>query len=285
MTWALGQHPNIQPMAETAWIAAQSVGAYQAYKVGSARGRYSHLSNISYPLERFFIHQGRAVNEIVHDVFAQRLIKEYGPGALPDAEALNTPGALLLKRSETDPKQRWVDGPPLNTFYTWALAQMFPDAKFLHHIRAPQSVVASLERFDALGQQSRSWEQALSEWTHHATAAWDTEQALGSENVFRVDFRRLESDSEALLSDILTFLGEDMCFDCLQPLGKRWNSSGTHHIDLTAELSELATFHDAQALYAEIIDAPICTSADHKALASLKARFETLADNRPLIGG
>jgi hypothetical protein len=49
-TWALGQHPNIQPMPETAWIASLAVGGYLSHVKGSERGRYSHLSNVEFPL-------------------------------------------------------------------------------------------------------------------------------------------------------------------------------------------------------------------------------------------
>ena len=80
-TWALGQHPNIQPMPETAWIASMAVGGFLSHRKGSERGRYSHLSNVEFPLAPFMERIGAAVDDIVHDVYAERCQQLYGPDA------------------------------------------------------------------------------------------------------------------------------------------------------------------------------------------------------------
>ncbi|MBL4544803.1 MAG: sulfotransferase [Oceanicaulis sp.] len=58
MTWALGQHPDIQPMPETAWIAAEAVASLQSFRLGSERGEFSHLSNVRFPFDAFLCAQG-----------------------------------------------------------------------------------------------------------------------------------------------------------------------------------------------------------------------------------
>lgn len=192
MTWALGQHPNIQPMPETAWIAASSVGAYLAHAAGSDRGKLSHLSNVDYPLDRFFEQHGHTIDAVVHDAFDRRVRELYGERGAPAPDRL-TKRNLFLKRTPSDPKRRWVDGTPLNSFYVWALAQMFPHARFLHHLREPHAVVASLGKFDRVGAEPVGAKDALRTWLDHTRAAWAAERALGSKRLMLVDFRRLES--------------------------------------------------------------------------------------------
>ena len=286
MTWALGQHPNIQPMPETAWIAGACVAAYQSFQCGSDRGKFSHLSNVDYPLERFLERNGVAVNLVVHDAYQMRLEQTYGEMKLPTPALLKAKDQLHLKRSADEPKTAWVDGTPLNTFYTWALAHMFPTAKFLHHVRAPHKVIASLEKFDQVGATPVDRSQGLDTWLRHARASWWTEQALGSDRVFRVDFRQLEKNPKGLMKNICKFLGEDPSKHCLDPLKKRLNSSGTHAEDLRDSLVEtLEGFQEAEDLYKTIINSPTnLPGGDAAAEAELKALFMMLADNRPLIG-
>src|SRR4249919_378084 len=81
LTWALGQHPNIQPMPETGWIASMAVGAFLSHRKGSERGKFSHLSNIDYPVDRFMQRVGETVETIVQDAFARRVERLYGPAA------------------------------------------------------------------------------------------------------------------------------------------------------------------------------------------------------------
>ena len=286
MTWALGQHPNIQPMPETAWIAAAAVGAYQAHTAGSNRGKLSHLSNVDYPLDRFLEHQGATIDTVVHEAFEQRCRNQYGDTLAPRPKQLEKHN-LFLRRDASDPKQRWVDGTPLNTFYVWALARMFPQARFLHHLRQPHAVVASLGKFDRVGAVPVAVDEALTTWMQHTRAAWAAERALGSDRVLAVDFSRLEDDPAALLDDILGYLGEASCGDCMAPLKDRLNSSRTHE-EADAMLEQLdghPLYRDARQLYDEVIGAPRPVAADaDAAMAELRRVFTDLADERTLLG-
>lgn len=284
MNWAIGQHPDIQMMPETVWIAAAAVGAYQAHRHGSDRGKFSHLSNVDYPLERFFELQGEMITTVVYETFERRLLKAYGEARTPTPGQLKHKDKLFLKRNRDEPKKDWVDGTPLNTFYTWALAQMFPRARFLHHVRAPHNVVASLEKFDEVGATPVERESALDTWIRHAKAGRLTEKALGASRVLRVDFRRLETDTEALLRDIFAFLGKPHCVDSLDPFAQRLNSSGTHSADLRAELQSLEPFKEADAIYQEIMAEPVAPSEDESAAQVLEQLFLDLASERALLG-
>ena len=70
--WAIGQHPNIQVMPETAWIAAYVTGAISSFRKGSERGKFSHLSNVKFPIENYLRHITASIDGIVHESYEMR---------------------------------------------------------------------------------------------------------------------------------------------------------------------------------------------------------------------
>lgn len=286
MTWALGQHPNIQPMPETAWIAASSVGAYLAHAAGSDRGKLSHLSNVDYPLDRFFEQHGHTIDAVVHDAFDRRVRELYGERGAPAPDRL-TKRNLFLKRTPSDPKRRWVDGTPLNSFYVWALAQMFPHARFLHHLREPHAVVASLGKFDRVGAEPVGAKDALRTWARPHPRGLGGRTGAGLEAPHAGRFPPAGERPQALFDDILDFLDEPGCADCMAPLKDRMNSSRTHdEADaIRDKLGKLPLYREAQRLYDEILGAqrPVAGASD-EAMDELRSVFTDLADERALIG-
>ncbi|MFL2504726.1 MAG: sulfotransferase, partial [Candidatus Azotimanducaceae bacterium] len=117
LTWAIGQHPNIKQTPETVWIVSLLSGAFLSYVKGSERGRFSHLSNVDYSLSRFFERVGESIDTVVDDAFSERCKLLYGETGY----ASRNPKNYEIKRSQDEPKSRWVDGTPLNTHYIWAL--------------------------------------------------------------------------------------------------------------------------------------------------------------------
>ena len=286
-TWALGQHPNIQPMPETAWIASLGIGAFLSHGKGSERGRYSHLSNVEFPLAPFMTRIGEAIDAIVHDVFAERRERFYGPAAgeptweLPEKWA---DAPMQIQRSGSDPKQRWIDGTPLNTFYLWALSEMFPDARFIHNLRRPDEVATSLEGFDRVGAEPQALDEGLGTWISHSENAWYGERAFGSTRAYRLDFKRIADEPETLFREVCAFLGEEYAPDCLIPLRKKLNSSevdGRREANLRL-LQENSTFQRAQALY-DIIATQPAGVPEPFALEVLKQRFLDHCHGRSLV--
>lgn len=288
MTWALGQHPNIQLMPETAWIASLATGGYLSWVKGSERGRFSHLSNADYPLDPFMVRIGEAADSIVRDVFAVRCGQYYG-----DYKALGklsydrkkVAANLQLLRSIDDPKRRWIDGTPLNTQYIWIISRMFPEARFIHNLRRPDEVATSLEGFAKVGADPQPLEAGLQIWMQHTENAWFAERAFGSDKVYRVDFPRVAEDPEALLRDVFAFLGEDYSSDCLLPLGKRLNSS---EVDDKREpnlslLREMEVCQTAEALYAQVQSSPVPAVSDAEAEGILRQRFLDYCHERSLV--
>lgn len=233
-TWCVGQHPNIQVMPETAWIASLSIGSVIAFNKGSEREKFSHLSNVDFPRSEFLRHIGQAIHDIVCDAYEQRCQQVYGAkyrekGIRPNPD--KPAFGYQVRRSVDDPKTRWVDGTPLNSFYLWGLNQVFPEAKFIHNLRSPDEVVLSLAHFGNAGGTSQVIEEGLRTWQGHAECAWLAEQAWGPEKVFRLDYPRLQDDREPLFIELMNFLGEEYTEDCLLPLERKTNSSEVSDIN------------------------------------------------------
>lgn len=285
MTWALGQHPNIQTMEETNWLAAIAVGGASAHAIGSSRGLRTHLSNSEYPLDAFLRRLGEFADTVVNDAFQERLRRFYGDSVETDTlqlgEAFNP--RLPLLSTPADPKQRWVDGTPLNTHFAWALATMFPEAVFIHQLRRPDEVATSLQGFDRLGVEPVPLDEGLRQWTRHVEAAALLEQALGAARVFRLRFERLAGDRESVLRDLFAFLGEGYCADCLSTLDQRLNSSEvSERREANAEtMLEMPEYLHASSLYWRLQDQRPGVP-DAAAQATLRERFAQYCAGRSL---
>jgi hypothetical protein len=287
-TWALGQHPNIQAMPETGWIASMAVGAYLSHVKGSERGRFSHLSNVEYPLGPFMARIGESIHSIVLDAFARRCLNLYGAESLAPEWVLKgkqLEHPLQIRRSAKDPKTRWIDGTPLNTYFIWALGELFPEALFIHNIRRPDEVATSLEGFDRVGAEPQTLEIGLRTWIAHTENAWYAERALGARRVFRLEFERIARDPGRLFEEVCDFLGESFTADCLLPLRKKLNSS---EVDANRErnltlLRENPTFRLAEATYGAVMAQPGGEQADTEAEAVIKQRFMDYCSGRSLV--
>lgn len=287
-TWALGQHPNIQPMPETAWIAVMAIAAQQAYLIGSERGRYSHLSNVGLPPEPFLRRIGEAVDKVVNDVFDERCTRLHGDwrtlGKIRNAPDHPSP-EMLLRRHSRDPKKRWIDGTPLNSEFAWGLATMFPESRFLHLVRQPHEVVASLSNFDAVGGIRHDMDEAIQNWIDHTGHAFLAQRALGFERVHVARFEELSADPRTFFGGILEFLGEDWSEDCLAPLGRKINSSNVE--DEREKVREAVRDNDlyrkAEDLYRQVFEWT-GEEIDEAALDELRASTLRNATGRRLIG-
>lgn len=278
MTWVLGQHTNIQPMPETAWIAGMAIGSHLSFAIGSERGAYSHLSNVNYPLMPFEQRIGEAVDQIVHDVFNERCAQRYGVGwreGISSKAWAADHKQMELVRSSSDPKERWVDGTPLNSLFIWGINNMFPYAKYLHMLRPPHEVIASLVQFNKAGGKPQKMDAAIETWIAHTERAFLAQRAYTKSKVMLVDFRRIKDDQEDVLQEICAFLGEQYDANCLAPLGKRINSSKSEstHIKIKERLAKSQRYRYACDLYEKAMEHGSSTTPDEDALARLRDLF------------
>ena len=284
--WAIGQHPNIQVMPETAWIASFITGAISSFYKGSERGEFSHLSNVKFPLENYLEHVAKSIDGIVHEAFERRCQRLYGDykskGIVINRKNPN-PG-YQVRRSQDDPKRRWIDATPLNTQFTWALVQVFPGARFIHNLRDPADVALSLEHFNRVGAEAQPLPEGLESWMLHTENAWLTEKAFGSGRVFRLEFERLEEEPEKILRDVLCFLGEEWCEDCLAPLTTRTNSSEVEsdRDGVVKRITRARDYRKARLLYEELSQG-VSEEDSLSAMEELERRFNTHLTHRPLL--
>lgn len=275
-------------MPETAWISVVAIAAQQAFEIGSERGRFSHLSNVNWPPEPFFRRIGEAVDKVVNDVFEERCARMHGDWRAGDS-ITNPPDhpnpEMMLRRHANDPKQRWIDGTPLNSAFAWGLAMMFPEGRFIHLVRQPHEVVASLSNFDAVGGIRHNLDDAIKNWIDHSHHAYLTQRALGPERVYVARFEQLGEDPRAFLGGILSFLGEDWSDNCLGPLTKKINSSNVEHqrTKVREAVSQRALYRKADELYRQILDWN-GGAIDEAALNELRAKTIKHATTRRLIG-
>jgi hypothetical protein len=284
----VGQLPNVQTMEETSWISPMATAAFEAFGYGSSRGLRSHLSNVAYEQTIFMRRIGEAIDAIVQDCYEERCRRLYGDfranGELrPTAEYASLP--FQVRRTVDEPKQRWIDGTPFNTYFTWALVQMFPEAKFIHNLRRPEDVATSLEGFDNIGQASVELADGLRLWYNHTEHAWLAERAFGSERVYRLDFARLTDDREALFQEVATFLGEPYTPDMLDPLAARINSSDVdaRRAECLERLQHVGEFAACMRLHAQVQAHPPGAGGDEPAMAHLRSSFLAYASQHPLL--
>lgn len=285
LSWALGQHPNIQVMQEASWIATIATGGRLSHGYGSLRGHHSHLSNARYEMSPFMRRLGEFVHAVVNDCFEERCQRRYGAfretGIPGDTGSPGSADAFQLRHSIYDPKQRWTDATPYNTYFTWALAQMFPEARFVHVLRDPADLATSLPGFAGFEQDPAGMEPALRGWAGHTEAAWSTERWLGSGSAFRVDHARLSGDPAVLVADLLGFLGEPWFDACVTPLRTVAGTSGAR--ELPGWLRDNPVFAQCDALYRAARERLPSDTLDEDAGTGLRARFEAYCEKHPLV--
>jgi len=251
LSWAIGQHPNIAVLPETGWFPALGMGAYAAYKIGTARGEHSQLSNARIQYDPFMAEFGATADRIVREGFERQLEE-----SMPGFRALSTPpwkqeaSQSRLIHHPLDPKQRWVDGTPYNSFYAYILSVLFPDAQFIHIIRHPSLVVNSLMYFDRAGGDGKpaAPAKALQVWRQHVNAAVEAESMLG-DRIIRIRNDELRERPGDVMREVFGFLGEEFDERTLLPLSGNINSSRAAS-ELEATLKTLAGVPE----YAEAVD-------------------------------
>jgi len=296
LTWCLGQHPNVLPLPETHWIARLSVHMRQLYRFGSINGRYSHLGALDWTEKDFYAELGRTIDQFIVNTREPRLQfirklsrKECGfsdekiremekKGNLSPDPVLVSAKNYQVIRSSSDPKRRWVDGTPENTFYMYSLSTLFPEAVFIHLLRNPSDVARSLMNFSQAGGAGLDHREAEAflKWQKGVEYAVKGEQALGKEKVLRINYEELVADSEKTLRKCFNFLGEEFNSDCLLPIQQKVNSSkvGNSPSQFKLSTSEGKVANDFyQKIYYKLPGA-----SDAKIFSELVDHYEKYAD-------
>jgi hypothetical protein len=237
LTWCLGEHPNIFPVPESNWMAQFAVSVAASYQVGVARGDRTILSAMDISSEEFFANFGRSINDLIlrHRANLERKRK--------------------TTRPPSEPKMRWVDGTPEYSLHICALRKLFPEALFVHVLRDVRDVVRSMLNFHRVAgfPLVRNEEHAYKYWLRTVKACAQAEQAYGPRVVHRLFYTSLIENPESIMHSLLEFVGEAYCARCLEPLGKRINSSDVP-ADFVAKdpATDRFVVEEATNLYAEL---------------------------------
>jgi glycosyltransferase involved in cell wall biosynthesis len=126
---------------------------------------------------------------------------------------------------------RWIDGSLEHADSIPALKSLFPEAKFLHVHRDPDSAVRAvvdppLGSAGATGgtqiperlRTKLDEGEALERWLGAERSCADAERELGQGAMLTVSYSQLLDDPESLLRDCLEFVGESYSANCLRPL-------------------------------------------------------------------
>ena len=194
LNWCLGQHPNIIPLPESGWMGQFAIDVAIKYNIGSARENRSVLSAMDIGRDEFFASFGNAINDLI----------------LRHREDLEK--KRKIRRGETDPKARWVDGTPEYSFYICGLRKLFPNAKFIHIVRDVSSVVRSMLNFDRLGAGKlvANEQEAYTYWLRTVNSCSLAERAYGPNVVFRLRYSDLRSEAAWAISLTVTLV--PVCF-------------------------------------------------------------------------
>jgi hypothetical protein len=258
LTWCLGQHPNIFPVPESNWMGQFAINAAIGYEVGSARGDRSLLSGMDIGREEFFANFGRSINDLIlnHRLDLERKRK--------------------MTRPPTEPKTRWVDGTPEYSLHIYALRNLFPEAVFIHLLRDVRDVVRSMLNFHRVAGTHlvQNEEQAYKYWLRMVKACVQAERAYGSEVVRRLSYAALIDNPEGAIRSLLDFVCESYCARCLEPLGRRINSSNVPP-DFVAEdpATDPSVVQDATNLYATLQEMPQSAEASSADTDEIEVAF------------
>jgi hypothetical protein len=111
-------------------------------------------------------------------------------------------------RLETSPsgKSRWGDKTP-RYYECWnQIATLFPEARLIHLIRDGRDVSASLKK---VGWHGRTELERARYWTSRVSLAEECARLLGPDRCLIVRYEDLVLNTEPILRDICTFLGEE----------------------------------------------------------------------------
>jgi hypothetical protein len=222
LTWAIGAHPNIYPIEETNFFPLLALSAAANYRHAS-RASKSFIKWFDVDRSTFMRHHGMMMHDLIMNVtVAQHRFNAHKHLA---GVSFSEGVAFTLARSAEDSKKRWVDGAPINTSVSYLLSMMYPNAKFIHLVRHPASVIASLMQFANAGGDGLTYKAAINEWSHQVRYGRLLEAALGPDRVLALRLEELSEASDEQMRKVFQFLGEPHYGAVIDRFRVRINSS------------------------------------------------------------
>jgi len=247
------------PVPESSWMGDFAISVAIGHQIGAARGDRSILSAMDISQDELFAILGRSINDLI----------------LRHRKDLERKRQVTSEQSE--PKGRWVDGTPEYSFHICGLRKLFPDALFVHICRDVRAVVRSMLNFHRIAgtQLVPNEEQAYRYWLRTVSACIKAEQAYGPTVVYRIRYADLIGHPESAMRSLLDFLQERYTANCLEPLGRRINSSKVAD-DFVADdpATDPALVEQATRLSAELETNPQSSEPSPAAADALETEFQ-----------
>jgi hypothetical protein len=229
------------------------------HQIGAARGDRSILSAMDISQDELFAILGRSINDLI----------------LRHRKDLERKRQVTSEESQR--KGRWVDGTPEYSFHICGLRKLFPDALFVHICRDVRAVVRSMLNFHRVAgiQLVPNEEKAYQYWLRTVGACIKAEQAYGPTIVYRIRYADLIENPESAMRSLLDFLHEPYTAKCLDPLGRRINSSNVPD-DFVADdpVTDPALVEQATRLSAELETKPQSSEPSPAAADALETEFQ-----------
>ncbi len=279
LTWCLEQHPNMFALPESGWIGDLAIDLAIRYQIGTARGDLSLLGAMDVQREEFFAIFGSSINKLILNHRRDLDLHHFELRRLRNARsgAAAVPTAFSTVHSTSDPKARWVDGTPENSFHICGLRKLFPEARFIHLVRDVTSVVRSLLNFfpDGRNRLVANEQAAYDYWLRTVTACAKAERAYGPSVVYRLRYSDLTDRSESALRSLLNFLDEPYAAECLAPLTERINSSNVPaDFKIGDPETDAAVVEQATRLCSEVEKTSQSPEASPAAAVEIETAFE-----------
>lgn len=173
-------------------------------------------SQLAVPLESLFVLDYlQASNDVPIDRMREMIVDEYELrewGLDVSSEQLvdcSRPVDLVSRLHELfaieEGKESWGNKTPRFVRHWRLLKSAFPAARFVHVVRDPRAVADSLARSEV--HRSTHYHGAR-RWVHDVTAGLEMEKQLG-EDVLRLPYERLVSETDESIESVCRFLGVD----------------------------------------------------------------------------
>jgi len=191
--WALAQHPAIVHVTGNEWVAQFAADLQLRYEVATRQGRRFKLDPLMIDRDRFYRVFGDTINQLL----------------------LNGVAAAAIATGA--PTSRWVDTTVGNSAAAPGLVRLFPEARFIHLVRDPETAVrglVSIPAHDGALQEDEAYER----WLEVTRECLELEHALGSERVLRVHYDDLTLSPERTLHKLFPFIGESFCAESVRPI-------------------------------------------------------------------
>ena len=203
------QHPAFDQLLEPGWLFDLSAAVQRIFIESETAPTPSTLSLLGTDLEGFLAHFGQAASDLILHGVRSDLIPELENTGSGSSQRYTQATRFLCSDQGAIP-------------FAFSLHRLFPRAQFLHVVRDPDEVVASLTSDNRRWYRSHfvriSEDEAYEQWVERVEACIQIERAFGADQVMRVNRADLLAGGQQTLEPVLAFLGEAFDPAVLRPL-------------------------------------------------------------------